>query len=98
MEVKINGNIIESRTMRLVYQLSGITAKSNEANMPMAKLYLRSHILNTKKVSTTASTPIKIRGTEKSVSIECMSDEGFNDSGYPRTLNTAARNIGPKYG
>lgn len=45
IEVRINGNMIESKTTLLVNQLDGITAKSKEENNATVGLNFRSPIL-----------------------------------------------------
>jgi hypothetical protein len=98
IEVRINGNIMESKTTLLVNQLDGITAKSREENNATVGLNLRSPILYIKKVSTTAMTPIINLGTANKLSIDTESEAAFRICGKSMILNIAAKKICPKNG
>jgi hypothetical protein len=96
--VRINGNIMESRTTLLVNHVDGITANSREENNATVVLNLLSDILYIRKVSTNAIAPIINRGTANSDSIEDVSDNGFRSVGKSKILNMPAKKIGPKNG
>ena len=98
IEVRINGNIIESNTTLLVNHVDGITAKSREENKATVGLNLRSDILYIKNVSTIAIAPIINRGIANKDSVEDASATVFIDSGKFMNLNTAAKKICPKNG
>jgi hypothetical protein len=95
MEVRINGNIRESRTTLLVNQLEGMTAKSRAEINPTAGLNLLSPILYIKNVSTIAMLPIIKRGVSNNFSIENeLADNTF--CGKSIILKIAAKKIWPK--
>ena len=70
MDVKMNGNIMESKTTLRTNQVDGITAKSRAEIKPTAGLNLLSPILYIKKVSIMAIAPIIRRGVSNNLSID----------------------------
>ena len=98
IDVKINGNIRESKTTLLVNHVEGITAKSREENNATVGLNLLSAILYTKKVSITEIAPIINLGTANTVSIDIDSEPVFTIFGKSIILNIVARRICPKKG
>ena len=97
-DVKISGNIRESRTTLLVNHVEGITAKSSEENNATVGLNLLSAILYTKNVSKTDIAPIINLGTANKVSIDTDSPPLFTMCGKFIILNIVARMICPKKG
>jgi hypothetical protein len=98
IEVRINGNISESKTTLLVNHVEGITANSSEENNATVGLNLLSAILYTKKVSITEIAPIINRGTANAVSMDNDSEPVFTIFGKLIILNILARRICPKNG
>lgn len=95
IEVKINGNMMESKTTLLVNQLDGITAKSRAEIKPTVGLNLLSPILYIKKVSIIARPPIISLGTSNNLSIE--NELAANILfGKSMNLKIADKNIWPK--
>ena len=98
IDVKINGNIRESKTILRVNHVDGITAKSREENNATVGLNLLSAILYTKKVSKTEMAPIINLGIANAASIDVDSVPVFTIFGKFNILNRAARKICPKKG
>ena len=86
-DVKINGNISESKTILLVNHVEGITAKSREENNAAVGLNLLSAIFYTKKVSKTEMTPIINLGTANTASIDIDPEPFFTIFGKSIILN-----------
>lgn len=98
MDDKSSGMSKVSKYILRKIHVMGITAKRTEAIKATFLLYRLSVILYNRKVSSTASRPIMTLGTRWSISIDCTSEVGCNEFGYPVTPSNPAKNNCPKYG